>query len=69
MEFETAFFFDVDGYLKEELAISDKLIYVGTSRATYYLGITLIKDFPESLNPVKNLFSSGTSSKDIDSDY
>jgi hypothetical protein len=51
------------------MAILDKLIYVGVSRATYYLGITLESDFPPSLKSVKNLFSEGNWSKNIESDY
>jgi hypothetical protein len=69
MEFETVFFIDVDTYYDDEIAILDKLIYVGVSRATYYLGITLEKVFPSSLISVKELFFTGNWNKNIERDY
>lgn len=69
MEFESVFFIDVDDYDEQEIKILDKLIYVGLSRATYYLAITLKKDFPTLLQPIKHLFYDGNWSKDLDSDY
>lgn len=69
MEFESVFFIDVDDYDEQEIKILDKLIYVGLSRATYYLAITLKKDFPALLQPIQHLFYNGNWSKDLDSDY
>lgn len=69
MEFETVFFFDVDDYDNSNQEILDKLIYVGVSRATYYLAITLKKEYPERLKPIASCFMEGTWSKNIISDY
>lgn len=69
MEFESVFFWDVDDYDSMNSQIVDKLIYVGVSRATYYLGITLNQAFPQALKPVEHEFETGNWSKDIDSDY
>jgi len=69
MEFETVFFIDVDGYEDTSMKILDKLIYVGVSRATYYLAITLQHNFPNILKPIKEQFVEGDWSKQIESDY
>jgi len=69
MEFESVFFIDVDEYEDASMAILDKLIYVGVSRATYYLAITLKDHFPKILYPIKDQFVAGDWSKEIDSDY
>jgi hypothetical protein len=69
MEFESVFFIDVDDYDENEIKILDKLIYVGLSRATYYLAITLNTDFPHLLQPIKDSFYDGNWSKDLESDY
>lgn len=69
MEFESVFFLDVDDYDESNQDILDKLIYVGISRATYYLAITLKNAFPARLQPIEQYFIEGSWSKDIDSDY
>jgi hypothetical protein len=60
MEFEAVFFADVDSYLKNEIKLLDKLLYVGLSRARYYLGITLTDDFPDSILPIKSYLMDST---------
>jgi hypothetical protein len=55
MEFETVFFMDVDQYEHHNQDILDKIIYVGVSRATYYLAITLEDHYPERLEPIRHL--------------
>jgi predicted nucleotidyltransferase len=68
MEFESVFFVDVDQYIDED--ILDKLIYVGVSRATYYLAITLIEKFPEELIPIRHLLlEDGKWTAEIERDY
>lgn len=69
MEFESVFFIDIDDYENGSIKILDKLIYVGVSRATYYLAITLKKDFPKILKPIKHLFKNGSWGKSEESDY
>jgi predicted nucleotidyltransferase len=67
MEFESVFFIDVDNYPDKE--ILDKLIYVGVSRATYYLAITLNARFPEQLQPIKHLLVENETWSVRSSDY
>jgi DNA helicase IV len=57
LEFESVFFWDIDTLdtLNEDLL--DKYIYVGLSRATFYLGITLVNGFPAKLKYLKTLLS------------
>lgn len=69
MEFESVFFIDIDDYEDNNIKILDKLIYVGISRATYYLAITLKNGFPKILEPIKHLFENGSWGKRDDSDY
>jgi DNA helicase IV len=69
MEFETVFFMDVDEYSKENNNILDKLIYVGISRATYYLAVMCRNEIPESLAPIKDLMVNGNWDFDNYSDY
>lgn len=69
MEFESVFFIDVDDYESGDQEILDKLIYVGVSRATYYLAVTLKDKFPAVLEPIKDHFIAGDWSKNLDSDY
>jgi DNA helicase IV len=55
LEFETVFFWDIDTLDTLEYNLLDKYIYVGLSRATFYLGITAIEDFPEELRYLKTV--------------
>ncbi|RYE57165.1 MAG: hypothetical protein EOP48_06410, partial [Sphingobacteriales bacterium] len=69
MEFEAVFFMDVDQYNEAEMAMLDKLIYVGVSRATYYLAITLNATYPERLLPIQDLLKESDWNRDAYSDY
>jgi hypothetical protein len=70
LEFEAVIFFDIDNYEDYNKEILDKLIYVGISRATYYLALTLEKEYPERLLPIKNLLlENGTWDSGLESDY
>lgn len=59
LEFETVFYWDIDTLegLPEDMI--DKYIYVGLSRATFYLGITGINDFPDNLVYLKEHMGTG----------
>lgn len=57
LEFEAVFFHNIDSL--EESDILLRYFYVGLSRATFYLAVTGIKDFPKSLQKIKHLFHSG----------
>jgi hypothetical protein len=69
MEFEAVFFLDVDDYSTTEKAILQRLIYVGVSRATYYLAITLRTGWPAELEPIKDQFTDGSWSVVMEADY
>lgn len=58
LEFEAVFFHNLD-YLQNNNIDSEmllKYLYVGLSRATFYLGVTLNKQFSENLNFLKKYF-------------
>jgi hypothetical protein len=69
MEFEAVFFADVDNYQTDQINLLDKLIYVGLSRARYYLGLTLVADFPNSILPIKPYLLNGSWNKTNHYDY
>ena len=57
LEFEAAFFLDIDVFAKKHPTTFHKYLYVGTSRAATFLGITC-KDrkLPKQLQDVQYLF-------------
>lgn len=57
LEFEAVFFWDIDTIGTVEYDLLDKYIYVGLSRATFYLGITAVNGFPEELMYLKESLS------------
>lgn len=59
LEFETVFFWDIDNLSALTDDLLDKFIYVGLSRATFYLGITAINDFPDKLTYLKGQMVTG----------
>lgn len=58
MEFEAVFILDIDS-LESELL--NQYLYVGLTRANYYLGITASYEFPESLRYLQSSFQTGES--------
>lgn len=54
LEFESVFFWDIDTIETEQEDLVNKYIYVGLSRATFYLGITCRNNFPEKLSILKS---------------
>ncbi|MDE2762456.1 MAG: hypothetical protein OXK74_06660 [Gemmatimonadota bacterium] len=52
VEFEAAFFHDMGGIAARFPGLAEKLLYVGLSRASLYLGITAIGEVPEVLDPL-----------------
>lgn len=61
LEFEAVFFIDIDDMNIDEPDLLDRYIYVGVSRASFYLGITANKGFPERLSYLSELFAEGES--------
>ena len=56
LEFEAAFFVDIDEFAKKRPNTFNRFIYVGTSRAATYLGLTVAgNNLPAKLSKVKDL--------------
>ena len=57
LEFEAAFFIDVDKIIERMPKLYDKFLYVGISRAATFLGITCEQEvFPKELNHIRKYF-------------
>lgn len=57
LEFEAVFFLDVDKLIGDEPDLYDKFLYVGTTRAATFLGLTCSEDvLPEQIRPLSELF-------------
>ncbi len=57
LEFEAVFFLDVDKLISDEPDLYDKFLYVGTTRAATFLGLTCSGDvLPEQIRPLSELF-------------
>ncbi len=58
LEFEAVFFHNIDDLQKQNLPndLLLKYIYVGLSRATFYIGMTISEEFNKALNFLKNSF-------------
>lgn len=57
MEFQVVFFVDIDSIAVEHPDMVDKFVYVGLSRASLYLAVTVEKEFPSSLAYLQAMFS------------
>lgn len=60
LEFESAFFVDVDEMAEAAPDLVARYLYVGLSRARSFLGITFSTQFPRRLLPIKGHFSDRT---------
>ncbi|WP_432784432.1 hypothetical protein AAEX37_01398 [Oligella sp. MSHR50489EDL] len=58
LEFESAFFVGVDQLLKENPDLFYKFLYVGSTRAANYLGITCEDKLPEEMEVLRHHFGS-----------
>jgi hypothetical protein len=56
LEFEAVFFLGVDRLAELQPELFDKYIYVGTTRAAAYLGLTCERTLPAQLAPVRHHF-------------
>ena len=52
VEFEAAFFHDMGAIAIRFPELAERMLYVGLSRASLYLGITVIGEVPEALDPI-----------------
>jgi len=57
LEFEAVFFIDVDQLANEFPELFDRYLYVGSTRAATYLGVSCRGSLPEKLMPIKDRFS------------
>jgi hypothetical protein len=58
LEFEAVFFVDLDVLADEKADLFPAYLYVGSTRAATYLGITCRKALPSILKPIRNSFVS-----------
>ncbi len=58
LEFEAVFFVAIDHLAKLHPQLFDKYLYVGTTRAATYLGITCEKELPASISSLRTMFVS-----------
>lgn len=56
LEFEAVFFIGIDELAREIPDLFDKYLYVGSTRAATYLGMTCYETLPEKLKPLKEEF-------------
>lgn len=56
MEFEAVFYLDIDQIGESHSELLDKYLYVGLSRANFYLAITIEGEFPKSISYLENKF-------------
>ncbi|MEP6482769.1 MAG: ATP-binding domain-containing protein, partial [Rhodoglobus sp.] len=57
LEFEAVFFVGVDRLASSQPELFDKYLYVGTTRAATYLGMTCHGSLPTALEPLRTMFS------------
>lgn len=56
LEFEAVFFISVDQLAALQPALFDKYLYVGTTRAANYLGVTCVGSLPSAIESLRSLF-------------
>jgi len=56
LEFEAVFFIDIDHLAEQQPELFDKYLYVGTTRAATYLGITCRRFLPTSISTLRPMF-------------
>ncbi|WP_330130781.1 ATP-dependent helicase [Shewanella xiamenensis] len=56
LEFEAVFFIGIDQLAAEQPALFDKYLYVGTTRAATYLGITCQEKLPSAIDSLRSHF-------------
>lgn len=60
MEFQAVFFIDIDMLSSSEPDLLDRYLYVGVSRASFYLAVTVAEKLPERLQYLENMIYEGT---------
>lgn len=59
LEFEAVFFVGIDQLATLHPALFDKYLYVGTTRAATYLGVTCVGALPKAIESLRNHFGQG----------
>lgn len=62
LEFEVVFFVDIDKLATLHPQLFDKYLYVGTTRAATYLGLTCVDTLPAPIDTMREMFVSGWAS-------
>ncbi|ABK97874.1 ATP-binding domain-containing protein [Pelobacter propionicus] len=62
LEFEVVFFVDIDKLATLHPQLFDKYLYVGTTRAATYLGLTCIDKLPSPIDTMREMFVTGWAS-------
>lgn len=57
LEFEAVFFVGIDRLAAEQPELFDKYLYVGTTRAATYLGMTCQESLPAALDALRSMFA------------
>jgi DNA helicase IV len=56
LEFEAVFFIGVDALAERHPDLFAKYLYVGTTRAATYLGLTCVNGLPPTMEPLRSHF-------------
>lgn len=67
LEFEVVFFVDIDKLATLHPQLFDKYLYVGTTRAATYLGLTCVDKLPAPIDTMRGMFVCGWASPMVES--
>ncbi|PDT12932.1 ATP-binding domain-containing protein [Rhizobium sp. M1] len=59
LEFQAAFFMDMDSLIQKKPGLFNKYLYVGATRAATYFGLTFTKEVPTEMVPLSEHFLEG----------
>ena len=66
LEFEAVFFLDVDEMIKIYPDLYQKYLYVGSTRAATFLGLTFQEELPLEMEPLRSLFAESWSLEELE---
>ncbi|TCO99884.1 hypothetical protein LVJ78_12195 [Uruburuella suis] len=66
LEFEAVFFLDVDEMIKTYPDLYQKYLYVGSTRAATFLGLTFQEELPLEMEPLRSLFAESWSLEELE---
>ncbi|MBI3193269.1 MAG: hypothetical protein HYZ34_02240, partial [Ignavibacteriae bacterium] len=59
LEFQAIFFIDIDTLDQSDTTLLERYVYVGLSRANFFLGITINKNLPDKISYLEPYFKNG----------